>query len=82
MSDNFELRFRLVELGAEKLGSMLSELKAKNEEAAHYYKGGFHALKEAADSLFGIDSDAFRAECLFEMSCHKLDSQAGEVSGA
>jgi len=58
---------RLVGLGAEMLGSMLSELKAENYEAAHYYKGGFQALKEAALSLFGIQPDDFRVLCLDEI---------------
>ena len=68
-----ELSRKLVELGADKLGSMLSELKAKNYEAAHYYKGGFQALKETAFSLFGIDSDDFRSRCLDEITACQLD---------
>ena len=59
-----ELWHKLVELGADKLGSMLSELSSENYEASHYYKGGFQALKEAASSLFGIDSADFRMQCL------------------
>jgi len=78
MNDN-ELSYRLVELGADKLGSMLSEHKAKNYEAAHYYKGGFQALKEAASSLFGIDPDCFRSQCMFEIICLQLDGQPGNI---
>ena len=74
-----ELRYRLVELGANKLGSMLSEFKAKNYEAAHYYKGGFQALKEAASSLFGIEPNSFRSQCMFELTCLRLDAQAGNM---
>jgi hypothetical protein len=79
MNDH-ELSCRLVELGADKLGSMLSQHKAKNYEAAHYYKGGFQALKEAASSLFGIESDSFRSQCMFEITCCQLDAKTEEQS--
>jgi len=77
--DDHELRYKLVELGANKLGYMLSEHKAKNYEAAHYYKGGFQALKEAASSLFGIEPGSFRSQCMFEVTCLRLDAQAGNM---
>ena len=78
MNDN-ELSYRLVELGADKLGSMLSEHNAKNFEAAHYYKGGFQALKEAASYLFGIEPDSFRLQCMIEITSSKLDDQSGYI---
>ena len=68
-----ELSRKLVELGAYRLGPMLSELKAKNYEAAHYFKGGSQALTEAAFSLSGIDSDGFRSRCLDVTTGHRLD---------
>jgi hypothetical protein len=71
------MRFRLVELGADKLGAMLFEHHAKDYGAAHYYKGGFQALKEAAYSLFGIDSADFCAQCMFEVTCRRLDGLPG-----
>jgi hypothetical protein len=77
--DEHELSYRLVELGADMLTSMLSELKAKDFEAAHYYKGGFQALKEAASSLFGIEPDCFRSQCMFEITCLRLDAQAEDI---
>ena len=77
--DVHELRYMLVEVGANKLESMLSEHKAKNHEAAHYYEGAFHALKEAASSLFGFDPDSFRSHCMFEVTCLRLDAQAGNT---
>jgi len=67
---------KLVVLGADKLGSMLSELNAKNDGAAHYYKGGFQALKEVAFDLFGVDSADFRAQCSFIATVIRLDAQA------
>jgi len=76
-----QLRYRsklidnLVELGADALGSMLAELQAKKHESAHYYKGKFQALKEAAYTLFAIDSGDYRAQCMFVETVCRLDRQ-------
>jgi hypothetical protein len=78
--DDYELIYKLIELGADKLGSALSELKIKDYEVAYYYNGGFHALKEVALYLFGIDSVDFRSRCMFEVTCRKLDAHAGETA--
>ena len=80
MTGDHELMYKLVELGADKLASMLSELEAGNDDAAHYDKGGFQALKEAAFSLFGIGSAEFRSQCMFESTCRRLGGQTGGPS--
>jgi hypothetical protein len=78
MNDH-ELKYKLVELSSNKLSLMLSENKAKNGKADHYNKGGFHALQEAALSLFGIEPDSFRSQCMFELTCLRLDPQAEDM---
>jgi len=77
--DCHELRCRLVELGANKLGCMLSERKAQNHEAARYYKGGFQALKEAASSLTGVEPHSFRSQCFLLVTCLILDAQTEDM---
>ena len=59
-----DLLQELINLGAEKLGAHLDALKRKEHEVAHYFKGSFQSLKEAAQKLFGLDSSEFRALCL------------------
>ena len=74
-----ELRYKLVELGAGSLSSMLSALKEGDEGAAHYFKGGFQALKEAAFSLFGTEPDKFRSQCMFESVCRQFGDETGDA---
>jgi len=73
---------RLVELGADKLESMFESLKLKDQEAAHYYKGGFQALKEAAHDIFDMDTDGYRADCITVVNFRQAGAlESGEVSG-
>lgn len=71
-----DLRYRLVELGAEKLAFLISKNKPKNDNVTHHYRGGFQALQQASFRLFNIDAARFRAQCMFEIRCLRLDVES------
>jgi len=68
---------KLIGLGSEKLDAHFAYLNHGEHEAAHYYKGAFQALKEAASSLFGIDHSEFRSICIFQRDILK---ETGDIA--
>ena len=74
MSSNMASYDRLVALGAKTLRDMFEALRCGNHEAAHYYKGGFQALKDTAYSIFDICSADFRADCVSDGGISSAES--------
>ena len=86
MHNHEKLYQRLVELGADALDAMFEALRHEtdldeNVGESHYFKGGFQALKEAAESLFNTCSDDFRSDCMTVVSSYAdARKKAAEVS--
>ena len=77
-----DMRYTLVEMGAENLSAIEAAEKAKDYEKEGYHRLKQETLREVAKRIFDMDCVQFHKSCHFEMTCLRVDAQARGVMGA